>query len=164
MPSWIHGRSHVRGAFLACLVAGLATACATQPPRDRTLLPEAFTDPARFPDFTSTAARSSLESRIRRSKCANANSDAPSAFGGLSTRPEMSSGVVLDTGHTPDGTKWFIHRAADDREMTYCGVAMVGVGTGTNVSVTSVRLRDIETIKAALESGDFFCKCEQLAK
>src|SRR5687767_5836182 len=114
MPSWIQGRGHSRDAFFMCLVACLAAACTMQPPRDRTAIPEAFTDPVRFPDFSSTVKRASIEGRIRRSKCGLFNADRASiAITGIDSRPETSGAIVLDTGSTPDGTSWYIHRSAD---------------------------------------------------
>jgi hypothetical protein len=151
--------------LLACLVAGLATACATQPARERTALPYAFTDPARFPAFSSTAAPATIEARLRRSRCGKVDTNVSGlAFAGLNTQPETGGGVILDAGRTPDGKSWFLHEAADDHDVTYCGVALVGAGTGTNVSVTGVRAADMEAIRAAVESGDFFCTCKELAR
>jgi hypothetical protein len=151
--------------LLACVAAVLAAACASHPAGDRAALPEAFNDPARFPDFASTTGHAAIEARLRRSRCAKVESNVSGlAFAGLNTQPEAAGGVVLDTGRTPDGKSWFLHHAADDREETYCGVALVAVGTGTNVSVTGVRYSDTEAIKDAVESGDFFCTCKELAK
>lgn len=165
MPSGFPGRSCTRGALLACLVAGLATACATQPAPDRTTLPFAFTDPARYPDFATTAGPSAIEMRLRSSRCGKVDTNVTGlAFAGLNTQPGTGGGVELATGRTPDGKRWFLHQAADDHDETFCGVALVGVGTGTNVSVTGVRQADMVAIKDAVESGDFFCKCKELSK
>ena len=165
MPTWIHGRSHARAAWVACLLAGLAAGCGTQPTKADTDLPDDFSDPVRAPDFSSTTDRSSIVARLRRSKCSATSNDMTGlAFAGMSTRPETVGGLVLDAGSTPEGTRWFIHRAAEDRDLTYCGVALAGVGTGTNVAVTGVHRGDMAAIQAAVESGDFFCTCKQLAK
>lgn len=79
------------------------------------------------------------------------------------TRPAAIDGVYLDGGRMPDGTKWFLHRAVDDPQITYCGIALIGSGDATNVSVTGVRSTDMEAAKAAVEFGDFLCTCKQLA-
>jgi hypothetical protein len=165
MPNRIHGRTLARLALPACLVAGLVAGCGTQPVARAAALPDDFSDPVHHPDFSSTTERASIEARLRRSRCGATSNDMTSlAFAGLNTRPETIGGVILDTGSTPDGTRWFLHRDVDDRELTYCGVALAGVGTGTNVAVTGVRHGDLAQVQAALESGDFFCTCRQLSK
>ena len=103
-----------------------------------------------------------IEERILGSICAISMVDVSGL--GLMTRPETRGGVYLDSGTTVDGTRWFLHRNMDDPDITYCGVALVGVGTETNVSVTGVSYRNLPEAKAAVESGDFLCKCKRLAQ
>lgn len=126
------------------------------------MLPEFFSPPATSPWFTVSAARTVIEKRILDSKCASTSADVSGL--GLMTRPETRGGVYLDSGTAPDGTRWFLHRNMDDPEVTYCGIALAGVGTGTNVSVTGVGYRNLPEVKAAVESGDFLCKCKRLAQ
>ncbi len=80
------------------------------------------------------------------------------------TQPATSGGVYLDKGSTPDGTKWFLHRALDNPETTYCGVALIGSGAKTNVSVTGIRSRDMGAARTAVQFGDFLCECKRLSK
>jgi hypothetical protein len=158
-----HGRSCARAACLV-LLAALAAGCGTQPAKVSATLPDAFSPPVRHPDFSSALPPASIERRLRASRCGKGDGDVTGlAFAGLTTQPG-AGGVYLDTGRAPDGTSWFLHRSSDDHDSTYCGVALVGAGTGTSISLTGVRFADREAAKAALESGDFFCTCRQLAK
>ena len=126
------------------------------------MLPEYFSLPDTSPWFTVSTAPTVIEKRILASKCASTSADVSGL--GLMTRPETRGGVFLDKGTAPDGTRWFLHRNMDDPDITYCGIALVGVGTETNVSVTGVGYRNLPEAKAAVESGDFLCKCKRLAQ
>jgi hypothetical protein len=126
------------------------------------LLSESFASPATSPWFTVSAAPAIIEKRILNSKCASTSADVSGL--GLMTRPETRGGVYLDSGTAPDGSRWFLHWNMDDPGVTYCGIALVGVGTGMNVSLTGVRWTDLPEAKAAVESGDFLCRCQRLAQ
>jgi hypothetical protein len=148
------------GLLLACAVFGAA--CSSIADSRPDVLPEYFSPPATSPWFTVSAARTAIEKRILASECASTSVDVSGL--GLMTRPETRGGVYLDSGTTVDGTRWFLHRNMDDPDITYCGIALVGVGTKTNVSVTGVSYRNLPEAKAAVESGDFLCKCKRLAQ
>jgi len=159
----MHSRFHGRNCLL--LVAVLATGCGAPSTRSPPALPDVFSPPATHPAFVSAFPPASIERRLRGSHCGKLDANVTGlAFAGLNTQPETSGGVYLDSGTAPDGTRWFLHRAADDHETTYCGVALVGTDTGTSISVTGVRFGDRDAAKAALESGDFFCTCRQLSR
>ena len=153
-------RSPETHLILACAVVGAA--CSSLAGSRAGLLPEFFSPPATSPWFTVSAAPTVIEKRILRSKCASTSADMSGLD--LMTRPETRGGVYLDSGTAPDGTRWFLHRNMDDPEITYCGIAMAGVGTGTNVSVTGVRYGDLSEARAAVEFGDFLCECKRLAQ
>lgn len=142
-------------------------ACSSHTKARRSALPDAFTPPATAPDFSIPVNSSVLAQRVLRSKCKGSGADMSRMSGlmaGSITRPETIGGVYLDRGRMADGTRWFLHRAADDPEITYCGVALIGSGEQTNVSVTGIRFGDMTAAKTALESGDFLCTCKQLSE
>lgn len=152
----------VPGTCLLLVCAVFAAACSSVADSRPGLLPEYFSPPATSPWFTVSAARTVIEKRILDSKCASTSADVSGL--GLMTRPETRGGVYLDRGTAPGGTRWFLHRNMDDPEVTYCGIALAGVGTGTNISLTGVSYRNLPEVKAAVESGDFLCKCKRLAQ
>lgn len=129
-------------------------------------LPGVFAPPASAPDFSIPVEPSIIERRILATQCDGISEEMSllAMDSGLMTRPPTSAGVYIDKGNTPDGTKWFLHRAADDPETTYCGIAFIGSGQGTNISVTGLRSRDMEAARIAIESGDFLCRCKQLSE
>jgi len=148
--------------ILAC--AAFATACSSLAGTRPDLLPEFFAPPATSPWFTVSAAPSIIEKRILGSECASSSTNTDVSGLGLMTRPETRGGVYLDSGTTPDGTRWFLHRNMDDPDITYCGIALAGAAKGTNVSVTGIRYRDLPEAKAAVEFGDFLCECKRMAQ
>lgn len=150
------------GTCLIIACAAFAAACSSPAGSRPGLLPEFFSPPATSPWFTVSAAPAVIEKRIVGSKCASTSTDMSGL--GLMTRLETRGGVFLDSGTAPDGTRWFLHRNMDDPEITYCGIALAGVGTGTNVSVTGVRYGDLSEARAAVEFGDFLCECKRLAQ
>ena len=126
------------------------------------MLPEYFSLPDTSPWFTVSTAPTVIEKRILASKCASTSADVSGL--GLMTRPETRGGVYLDSGTTPDGTRWFLHRNMDDPVVTYCGIALAGTGAATGVSLTGVRWSNLPEVKAAVESGDFLCECRRLVR
>jgi hypothetical protein len=72
--------------------------------------------------------------------------------------------LYLDGGQTRQGVQWFLVRSQDDPAMTYCGISFVANGNGTNVSVVNVRHKDKAAAREAVASGDFLCRCKQLAR
>lgn len=147
------------------IFVGFIMACSSQARTTRSVLPDVFTPPASTPDFSLPVNSSAIERLILNSRCGSISEDLSqlSIASGLITRPATTGGVYLDKGRMPDGTKWFLHRAHDDPETTYCGIALIGLGKETNVSVTGVRFKDMDAAKAAVEFGDFLCRCKQLS-
>lgn len=160
-----------RQALLAighCAAAALLSACGTHMASAPSsgALPGIFSSPENNPDFRVDIKPSLIERRVLKSECAEASSDISSLgmASGLMTRPENEGGLYLDKGMTPSGIKWFLVRAKDDPELTYCGIALAAAGNETGVSVANVRRRNMETLKTAVESGDFLCKCKELSR
>lgn len=151
--------------FLCAIVIFVAACGSYAGTKSTALLPEVFTPPDGAPDFSLPQELHLIERRILSSKCGSASSNMSSLslMSGLTTRPESAGELYLDVGRTPNGTKWFLVRAQDDPETTYCGIALAGGEKETNVSVVNVRSRDMATIKASVESGDFLCACKQLS-
>lgn len=155
-----------RISVLALATLALAS-CSSHAGIGRTALPAAFAPPASRPDFSSLAKRSAIERRILESECADPETEMSriaNAMTGLSTRPETVGQAFLDQGISPDGTRWFLHRNRDDPDVTYCGVALLGAGEGTRVSVAGVRSLDLAEAGIAVVYGDFFCECRRLSK
>jgi hypothetical protein len=152
----------VPGTCLLLVCAVFGAACSSIAGSRPGVLPEYFSPPATSPWFTVSAAPTVVEKRILASKCSSTSADVSGL--GLMTRPETRGGVYLDQGTAPDGTRWFLHRNMDDPNLTYCGIALVETGTVTGVSLTGVRWKDLPEAKAAVESGDFLCKCKRLAQ
>ncbi len=145
---------------IATVGAGCSTNLALNKP---TGLPEIFVPPEKLPDFVVAQAPASVAGRLRKTKCGGTGLETPTvSLAG--SRPEASGGIYLDSGATPEGTRWFLVRAKDDPDRAYCGIALAGVEGGTNVSVLNVGRMHMGQIQEAVESGDFFCRCKGLAR
>lgn len=160
-----HAQQELVRVIFPCAILAFAAACSSHIGTKRTAgLPDVFASPGEAPDFSLPSKPASIEKRILSSECGDTSPDISGLGSGLMTRPARSDGLYLDKGRADDGTKWFLVRAKDDPDITYCGIAIAGGDEGTNVSVTNVRRTDMDLAKAAIESGDFLCRCKQLAK
>ena len=151
---------------LLCTIALFGVACSTFTDTELTqALPSVFNPPQSSPDFSLSQAPWSIRKRILDSKCASASSDLArlGVEAGMTTQPVSSDELYLETGETPDGAEWLLVRSRNHPDKTYCGLAMSNDGQSTNVSVANVSSKNMHLVKAAIESGDFLCKCKSLS-
>ena len=154
------------GTALLCTIAAFSVACSTVgDTKVNAPLPPAFNPPQASPDFSLSQTPSAIRKRILASACASESSDLArlGVEAGMTTQPVSSDELYLETGGTPEGAEWFLVRSRNYPEKTYCGLAMSSDGQTTNVSVANVSSRNMHLVKAAIESGDFLCKCKSLS-
>lgn len=154
-------RERLMKGFTLVLVAALLAGCGLANTNNGAPLPEEFSSPITFPDFSLPVTAMAVESRMRRSGCTSTDSNASGhALAGLAPMSGADDYRVA-RGTTPDGTRWFLLRSKMDPEDSYCGIALSSTEEGTNVAVTGIGRRYIEEASAAVERGDFFCQCNR---
>ncbi|MFC0676299.1 hypothetical protein ACFFGH_00355 [Lysobacter korlensis] len=147
-------------------IALLCFASTSATGRENQVLPADFPDRADLETFPIALSLSAVNRRITKSGCGTANDDM-SALGlssGLLTRPSGGDGLYVDKGRLADGARWYAMRNTSEPDILYCGIVVSKADQGTQVSFVGVPQRNFQSAVAAVEAGNFFCKCKQLSR